>query len=1223
MIRSYSRPASCIFLTVLLVPVLGRAADAPYPYSTYITNITFNLNTASNYCKKYGTDGGDIWAYTWAADDKIYTAYGDGYGFFAPQTGKCSWGISTIAGAFQSFTFADICYGPLGSKHGKVGSLLAISNATMNVIYAMNDLQDAGGGSSTNSVMMTSTNGGVSWRTNVYFSHLSEFSGGFVQFGRNFSENTDGYVYLYGSYGGHTGTYLARVPIGSVTNKAQFQYVTNIDNLNQASWGSLTSAIPVFYDPNGYGGGADYDPPLGRWLLGSSPYPGDAGCFSLYEGPTMWGPWKTITYQTNWANLGNNPSSEMEDFSFPEKYTSADGKTLGMYMSLYATTNALWNDTLLTMSVSLQVAGSNAPPPAPTGLAAVRDSTYPSMQVDISWNNLTNASTYQLLRSTTNGGPYSSLAYTSAGVTNYSDSAVVPGNAYYYVVQAANSGGQSSNSAQASVTTRTNAPPTLDAPANLTLSMSASAQAINLTGIGAGANEPGQSVTITATSDNTNLVSNASVTYTNPNPTGTLTFTPTANVGGIASITVKVQDNGGTNGGGVDTLTRIFSVTVISNPPSLHDYRSVNSGNWSALATWQTYNGTNWVAPAVAPNSFSGLTTLQSPYSVTNNGSVTVAHVVLNSGAQLIVNPGTSFTVSNNFSGTNLDVYGVVNNTGTMVGLGLIMFESGSRYFHIQDGGAIPSAAWSVNSVCSITSITNATGLGGLSQAFYNLSWNCPNQAVRFDAAATLTNVQGNLSITAAASASPSTVGGHGLALSLAAGQALSVGGDLNLTNVYLIPAGNASTQGSGSQINLGGNINTDGKYTGLYTDYTGDNRQLFGVIHFVSSGAGSRITQGANANTNWDTSEAYSYRLASGVTLDAGTNAAHVWSFTNGPGSTLLIANADGIETGDDHGAFQAQQEFWKGGALAVRFPNPATNYFEPNATYVYNGTAAQVTGAGLPSTVANLTINNPTVVSINTHSGDSPYPFTPAGLNAVTGMLSVLNGTLNLNGTNSPTVGGLSGFGAITNGNVTVDGNGTGLLPGGANVAGTLMLDGTLSFAANAEATFDLSNDPENGANDAVVLIRNGTVAGNGASVIVHPTTTLSQNDYVLFDVQGTGHVTSDFYLLPNWSGTPPTGAGNYRVVTINNQVLLRHVSLPQPVFAGPVVSGANLKLSGGGGAAGASYRLLSSTNVALPLANWTPVLTNNFASDGSFTNQIPINATEAHRFYCVVTP
>ena len=49
-----------------------------------------------------------------------------------------------------------------------------------------------------------------------------------------------------------------------------------------------------------------------------------------------------------------------------------------------------------------------------------------------------------------------------------------------------------------------------------------------------------------------------------------LSFTPVANANGTATITITVQDSGGTNGGGVDTLTRSFSVTVtaVNDAPS-------------------------------------------------------------------------------------------------------------------------------------------------------------------------------------------------------------------------------------------------------------------------------------------------------------------------------------------------------------------------------------------------------------------------------------------------------------------------------------------------------------------------------------------------------------------------------------------------------------------------------------------------------------------------------
>jgi autotransporter-associated beta strand protein len=58
------------------------------------------------------------------------------------------------------------------------------------------------------------------------------------------------------------------------------------------------------------------------------------------------------------------------------------------------------------------------------------------------------------------------------------------------------------------------------------------------------------------------------------------------------------------------------------------------------------------------------------------------------------------------------------------------------------------------------------------------------------------------------------------------------------------------------------------------------------------------------------------------------------------------------------------------------------------------------------------------------------------------------------------------------------------------------------------------------------------------------------------------------------------------------------------PKAVIAKPVLSNGNFILSGTNGPAGQPYRILSSTNVALALVAWTPVFTNAFASDGSYS-------------------
>ena len=93
---------------------------------------------------------------------------------------------------------------------------------------------------------------------------------------------------------------------------------------------------------------------------------------------------------------------------------------------------------------------TTAPPPvAPTGLTAVAVS---STQINAQWNASSNAASYTIKRTITNGGPYAIIA---AGVaaTNYSDSGVSAGTTYYYVVSAANGAGESTNSAPASATT--------------------------------------------------------------------------------------------------------------------------------------------------------------------------------------------------------------------------------------------------------------------------------------------------------------------------------------------------------------------------------------------------------------------------------------------------------------------------------------------------------------------------------------------------------------------------------------------------------------------------------------------------------------------------------------------------------------------------------------------------------------------------------------------------
>ena len=84
------------------------------------------------------------------------------------------------------------------------------------------------------------------------------------------------------------------------------------------------------------------------------------------------------------------------------------------------------------------------PPAAPTGLTA----TAGNQQVALTWNASSDATSYNVGRATTTGGPYTTIA--SPTTTSYTDTMVTNGTTYYYVVSAANSAGASGNSSQAS-----------------------------------------------------------------------------------------------------------------------------------------------------------------------------------------------------------------------------------------------------------------------------------------------------------------------------------------------------------------------------------------------------------------------------------------------------------------------------------------------------------------------------------------------------------------------------------------------------------------------------------------------------------------------------------------------------------------------------------------------------------------------------------------------------
>lgn len=92
---------------------------------------------------------------------------------------------------------------------------------------------------------------------------------------------------------------------------------------------------------------------------------------------------------------------------------------------------------------------AGTPPQMPTNLVV---SLISSNQINLAWSVVTNATSYNVKRSATNGGPYTVIASGMAS-TNYSDLGLTGSTTYYYVVSAVNANGESANSPQANART--------------------------------------------------------------------------------------------------------------------------------------------------------------------------------------------------------------------------------------------------------------------------------------------------------------------------------------------------------------------------------------------------------------------------------------------------------------------------------------------------------------------------------------------------------------------------------------------------------------------------------------------------------------------------------------------------------------------------------------------------------------------------------------------------
>jgi hypothetical protein len=427
------------------------------------------------------------------------------------------------------------------------------------------------------------------------------------------------------------------------------------------------------------------------------------------------------------------------------------------------------------------------------------------------------------------------------------------------------------------------------------------------------------------------------------------------------------------------------------------DFRSLATGNWSVVATWETFDGANWVAAATAPTGSETIT-------VDDNDTVSVDVVVSITGSG----------------------YVMVTSSGVVdVTTGSLTFGDGTTYEHARDGGSVPISTWETGSTALYTGITSSTP-SNRGQDYYNLTLNTPGLTSNRDMSLVNNTIGGDITVVNTGSARWRMVGGDSTTITIM--------GDVN------VQGGSFETQGTSSltvvEINHYSDLNITGGSFGISRGSQGGG---MGTTTWNLFGGNLSVSNAELRNSNPTAGNAkfvYAGADTQQITFDNVTYGGGDIHFKVADSTTMQITQAmdfNGLVINEGEIDAIGTPTFIDGGVYehARNGGNVPTAIWDVGSTALFTGITSSTPG-NRGQDYYNLTLNTPGLISNrdmalvnNTIGGDITVVNTGSArwrmvggdstTITVMGDVNVQDGSFETQGTGSPTVVEVNHYGNL----------------------------------------------------------------------------------------------------------------------------------------------------------------------------------------------------------------